>query len=250
MLTKNKIKFIKSLESKKHRIKNNCFVVEGEKMVIELLESNFATKELFCTPEFYSRIKQITKINPIEVSESELKKISFLKTPNQALAIVDLPKVESSNNFTGLNLVLDNIQDPGNLGTIIRTANWFGVDRIYCSMETADAFAPKVVQATMGAIFRTKLIYCDLPITINNAKHSGLGIYGTLLNGDNIYHTKLNQNALIILGNESKGISAPIEKLIDYKIKIPNYTTGSQFMESLNVGIANAIVLAEFKRQS
>lgn len=246
MLTKNKIKFIKSLEQKKYRLKHNCFVVEGEKMVSEVLASKFKVLDLFCTNDFnYSDNIDFA----IRVDEQELKKISFLKTANKALAIVEIPQHNATIQNSNLNLVLDNIQDPGNLGTIIRTANWFGVSHVFCSIETADVYNPKVVQATMGAIFRTKVQYCNTELLIKDAKKQNIPVYGTLLNGLNIYEQKLSTNGLIVLGNEGQGISPEIEKLIDHKIKIPNYTEGSELMESLNVGIANAIILAEFKRR-
>lgn len=246
MLSKNKIKLIKSLEQKKFRLKHNCFIIEGEKMIQELLVSKFKIIELFHTPEFNITHQDID--NTI-ISEQELKKISLLKTANKALAIVELPKATKYNTINGLNLVLDNVQDPGNLGTIIRTANWFGIKRIFCSTETADLYNPKVVQSTMGALFRTNVYYCNVEQLINTAKLQNIPIYGTLLSGSNIYEQNLSNTGLIVLGNESKGISPKIEKLVDHKIKIPNYSTDSEFMESLNVGVANAIVLAEFKRQ-
>ena len=252
MLSINKIKHVKSLELKKHRINTKCFVVEGEKMVLELINSKLNTIELFATDDFLSNNLQILKkANTVTtVTTKDLKKISSLKTPNQALAIAEIPSPKIENNsFSSLNIALDSIQDPGNLGTIIRTANWFGVENIFCSKNTVDAYNPKVIQATMGAIFRTNIFYTNLPELINTAKNSGQKIYGTLLDGKNIYDTQLCNNGLIIMGNESKGISEPIQNLIDNKILIPNYPININDMESLNVGIANAIVLAEFRRQ-
>lgn len=252
MLSINKIKHVKSLELKKHRINTKCFVVEGEKMVLELINSKLNTIELFATDDFLSNNPQILKkANTVTtVTTKDLKKISSLKTPNQALAIAEIPSPKIENNsFSSLNIALDSIQDPGNLGTIIRTANWFGVENIFCSKNTVDAYNPKVIQATMGAIFRTNIFYTNLPELINTAKNSGQKIYGTLLDGKNIYDTQLCNNGLIIMGNESKGISEPIQNLIDNKILIPNYPININDMESLNVGIANAIVLAEFRRQ-
>ncbi len=253
MLTQNKIKYIRSLDIKKNRQQNGCFIVEGEKMVVELIESNFKIVELFALPDFISQnIEKIKNRCPFdEITERELKKISSLKTPNQVVAIAEIPKyIIEQSLFTSLNIALDNIQDPGNLGTIIRTANWFGVKNIFCSHNTVDTFNPKVIQATMGAIFRTNIVYCDLTEVIEKTKNSNLQVYGALLDGENIYSSKLNNSGLIVLGNESKGISEPIQKLIDIKIRIPNFPIDSTAMESLNVGIANAVILAEFRRQA
>lgn len=253
MLSQNKIKYVRLLANKKNRIQNNSFIVEGEKMVLELLQSNFKTIEIFALPSFInSYANKLNKIRSVnEINEQELKKISSLKTPNQALAIVEIPNNSLVNiKYNSLSLALDNIQDPGNFGTIIRTANWFGVSNIFCSTDTVDAYNPKVIQSTMGAIFRTKIIYGNLNNVILEAKKNGQLVYGALLNGENIYTPKLNNNAIVVFGNESKGISKPIENLIDHKIRIPNFPETSHAMESLNVGIANAIVLAEFRRQN
>lgn len=252
MLSQNRIKFIRSLDLKKNRHQQRCFVVEGEKMVLELLHSNFTTLEIFALPEFL--IKYTALLDPQtklwEVNESELKKISTLKTPNQALALVEMPKTTlHSEAFGSLSIALDNIQDPGNLGTIIRTANWFGVSHIFCSPDTVDAYNPKVIQATMGAIFRTHVIYDELETLIKKAKAQGTQVFGTLLEGVNMYEIALPQQAMIVMGNESKGISNNIQELIDSKIRIPDFPLGSNHMESLNVGIAHAIILAEFRRQ-
>lgn len=252
MLSQNKIKFIRSLDAKKNRQHHNCFVVEGEKMVLELLRSNFEIIELFILSDFLvNHDKQINKgVAVTEVSEMELKKISSLKTPNLALAITKIPDHKyDQHSYDSLSLALDNIQDPGNFGTLIRTANWFGVTTIFCSNDTVDAYNSKVVQSTMGAIFRTKIIYVDLLQTLIDAKKRGQIIYGTLLDGDNLYTVDLKNKGLIVLGNESNGISKAIQNLIDKKIRIPNFPEEVKTMESLNVGIANAIVLAEFRRQ-
>jgi TrmH family RNA methyltransferase len=213
--------------------------------------SNFKTMEVYALKDFI--LQHTTFFNGNfsvnEISEKELHKISTLKTPNQAVAIVEIPNYPIDDfSFDSLSLVLDNIQDPGNLGTIIRTANWYGVEYIFCSTDTVDAYNSKVIQSTMGAIFRTKVIYGDLLPILSKAKTHHQAIYGTLLDGHSIYNSKLTNNGLIVLGNESKGISQPIQKLIDHKIRIPNFPENSTAMESLNVGVANAIVLAEFRR--
>jgi len=252
MLSQNKIKFIRSLELKKNRKKHNSFIVEGEKMVMELLKSKINVIEIFACNKFITNNLNSIENNFIinEISESELKKISNLKTPNEVLAVAKIPNVSIPDDYyKDLCLALDNIQDPGNLGTIIRTADWFGIKNIFCSADTVDVYNPKVVQATMGAIFRVNIFYIDLKNFITDAKSKNIKIFGTLLSGNNIYKTKLTDKAVIILGNESKGISKDIENMIENKIKIPQFSTDSNTSESLNVSIANAIVIAEFRRQ-
>jgi len=247
MLSQNKIKYINSLHQKKYRQLNNCFIVEGEKMVFELLKSNLNTIDLYATADFISINKGIVAN---EITDKELKKISSLKTPNKVIAIAEIPMQDKTLFVQNeLILVLDNIQDPGNLGTIIRTANWFGIKSIICSPDTVDAYNSKVIQSTMGAIFRTQIIYTNLPTFLLNAKGNGTLIYGTVLDGTNLHQTELLNHGLVVLGNESKGISDEIKDLIDVKIRIPDFPFGKSGMESLNVGIANAIVLAEFRRQ-
>jgi len=248
MLSSNKIKFIKSLNQKKNREYNNCFIVEGEKIILELINSNFNIIEILSTKDFIDNHKINNNIT--QITEYELQKISNLKTPNKAVAIVKIPNKSFNNNiFNNLNIILDNIQDPGNLGTIIRTADWFGINNIFCSTNTVDVFNHKVIQSTMGAIFRVNIFYTDILKLIQDAIDNKQKIYGALLSGKNIYNTKLENSGLIILGNESKGISKPIQDLISDKIKIPNYPENNNNMESLNVSIANAIILAEFRRQ-
>ncbi len=252
MLSKNKIKLIRSLDQKKHRKEHNLFIVEGEKMVNELLTSSLSIREIYATRVYYEKIikKQSLEIN--QVTEKELGQISQLKTPNQTLALVEIPNISTNecNTQKGLYLVLDNVQDPGNLGTIIRTANWFGVSTIFCSPDTVDAYNSKVVQATMGAIFTTQVVYTDLTEIFKNAKKHYTPIYGTSLKGENLYKKTLSENALIVMGNESKGISENTYLHIDEKILIPTFVEENvNVIESLNVGIATSIVLSEFRRQ-
>ncbi len=252
MLSQNKIKFVRSLDLKKNRYQNNCFTVEGEKMVVELLQSSFQTIELFATQTFLTKYASlIGKAKLIsEINDAGLKKISHLKTPNMAMAVVEIPDNNlSAHTFSSLNIALDTVQDPGNLGTIIRTSNWFGVENIFCSPDTVDAYNSKVIQSTMGAIFRTRIFYTPLDSVIETAKNNNQKVYGAFLDGKNIYTENLSENALIVLGNESNGISADVEKLVDQSISIPTFSSGLNAMESLNVGIAHAVVLAEFKRR-
>ncbi|NLO71120.1 MAG: RNA methyltransferase [Porphyromonadaceae bacterium] len=250
MLTKTKIKWINSLERKKNRDEEGVFVAEGYKLVAELLPKLkcrfIAISDENILQKFDKNVKDIEVI-----SAQEYKKISFQKSPQGILGVFEKPVSEFdihaiSNN---LNLALDEIQDPGNLGTILRLADWFGIKDVFCSKNTADAFSPKAVQATMGAIGRVNIHYVDLPELLLKADGK-LPIYGTFLNGDNIFNDNLSKNGIIILGNEGNGISPEVEQLVTKRISIPKYPIGKNLAESLNVGIAAAIVVAEFRRNT
>lgn len=241
MLSKNNIKLIKSLEHKKFRLQHQLFVVEGVKSVHEFLKSDFQLERIYTIDaDFKSNFAEEIEI----ISEDELKKISFLKTPNHVLAIFKIPSIQKviSNN---LILALDSINDPGNLGTIIRLCDWFGVEQIICSTETVDCFNPKVVQSTMGSLTRVKLYYTDLIQYLSTYNGE---IVGTFIDGNNIYSTELSKKGIIIMGNEANGICAEIEKLITQKISIPHFGN-YQETESLNVATATAIILSEFRRR-
>lgn len=254
MLSKNKIKFIQSLRLKKGREAENLFIAEGSKLVTDLLNSNFKIHSVFATGDWLDsqKIPQPTGLETNFVSADELKKISSLSTPNQVLAIVHIPEFvfhlsELQNNLT---LVLDDISDPGNLGTIIRIADWFGISQVLCSNDSVDVFNPKVVQATMGAIIRVKIHYLDLESFFReNAANAQLPVYGTFLEGDNVFETSLNHSGFIIMGNEAHGIAGHLQKYITQKLYIPNYPLGQATCESLNVSAATAIVCAEFRRR-
>lgn len=250
MLSKTKIKWINSLERKKNRDEEGLFVAEGTKIVDDLLPL------LPC--RFIAVLHEVYKdayrkhTNEIEiVTPDEYKKITFQKSPQGVLAVFEKPTVEIDiiTINKSLNLALDDIQDPGNLGTIIRLADWFGIKDIFCSHHTADAFSPKTVQATMGAIGRVRVHYLDLPALFNELSGE-FPLYGTFLEGDNIYTEKLSQNGIIILGNEGNGISESLLPMINKKLMIPGYPAGSATSESLNVGIAAAIVISEFRRKT
>ena len=265
MLSKNQLKFVNSLKQKKFRAEHNLFIAEGTKIVSELLESKIKVEQLYASPDFFASFRERrgmkTKIDKaiecIEVKENELERLSGQITPNEVLAVCEIPRYELKKEDLNdkLTLVLDNIKDPGNLGTIIRIADWFGIDTIICSNETVDAFNPKVVQATMGSIARIKLHYIDLneffeelKIDKENAK---LPIYGALLEGSSIYAKQLTANGIIIIGNESKGISDIIVPYITDRISIPSFShikpeTGEA--ESLNAAIATSIICSEFRR--
>lgn len=250
MISKNQIKFVKQLALKKYRKQEGLFVAEGPKVVGDLLDAGFRPHLLFALNEWNSRGYACQEVN-----EEELQRVSFLQHPQQVLGVFELPPTPTSQDsslFTShssllnskaiLSLALDGVQDPGNLGTIIRIADWFGIDTIYCSEDTADAWNPKVVQATMGSIARVNMVYTDLKELILKAK---VPVYGTLLDGENIYTSSLTANGIIVMGNEGNGISQEIRSLITHKLRIPQFHEGP---ESLNVAIATAITCSEFKR--
>ena len=252
MLTNNKIKLIKSLDKKRERIESGCFVVEGEKMVRELLMSRFETIEVFAVQQYIdelpANLKRKSEISAI--SEHDLERISFLKTPNKAVALAKLPEKRTPADLHGLSIALDNVQDPGNLGTIVRTAAWFGIANVFCSPDTVDVYNPKVIQSTMGAIFKVNVTYCDLAELAATARKTGIPMFGTRLDGENLYAAKLPKDAIVVMGNESKGLSAEISALMDSNLKIPLYAPPTSDMESLNVAVATAIMCAEFRRQN
>jgi RNA methyltransferase, TrmH family len=240
MVTKNQIKLISSLHQKKNRIAANLFFAEGVKVIQELLESNFELNHLYMTEMIFDEIETSKKTL---ISESDLKKISALSTPNNCLAVFKIP---TSKPITkkGLIVALDDIRDPGNLGTIIRLCDWFGIEQLICSNETVDSYNPKVVQATMGSISRVTITYVDLEDIISKTK---LQVFGTFMDGRNIYKEKLPSEGIIIMGNEANGISENLEKIIKNRLSIPRFGNLQQ-TESLNVATATAIILSEFRR--
>lgn len=242
MISKNQIKLISGLHQKKQRFANQLFFAEGIKVIQELLQSNFELEHLFTTQNDFETVEFSKRIS---ITEQELKKISALSTPNTCLAVFKIP-AENQIIDSGLILALDDIRDPGNLGTILRLCDWFGIQQIICSKETVDIYNPKVVQATMGSIARVNVNYVDLESFIANAK---LPVFGTFMNGENIYQSVLPQEGIIIMGNEANGISAEIEKTVTDRLTIPRFGK-LQKTESLNVATATAIVLSEFKRNS
>ncbi|WP_390892295.1 TrmH family RNA methyltransferase [Prevotella koreensis] len=251
MLSKNLIKYIHSLEMKKFRTREGVFVAEGPKVVEDLMEV-MRPKRLIATNEWINN-KQTDGIEIDIVTEEELERLSFLQHPQQVLAVFPILSNNQSEDCTKelkgkLTLALDSVQDPGNLGTIIRIADWFGIETIICSHETADVYNPKVVQATMGSIARVKVIYTDLQKTLKHLSES-LPIYGTFLNGDNIYKSNLSNDGVIVMGNEGRGISKEVAKVITNRILIPNYPEGRKCADSLNVAIATAITCAEFRKR-
>ena len=247
MISKNKIKYIRSLELKKNRNKEGKFVAEGHKVVDDLLVLQPADL-IVATGEWLKGKYFPAQTEVIEVTEEELKKVSFLQHPQQVLAVFkQATSGDYSINTNELNLSLDGVQDPGNLGTIIRIADWFGITHIYCSQDTADVYNPKVVQATMGSIARVKVEYGDL-LGLVESLPADVPVYGTLLDGDNIYQQTLENRGLIVMGNEGKGISPALAKKVNHKLLIPNFPEGRATADSLNVAIATAITCSEFRR--
>ena len=239
-ISKNQLKLITSLSQKKYRQKHNLFIAEGVKVLNELLNSPFEIETLFCTDDFEVAISE-KKI--IRISETELKKVSTLKSPNKALGIFKIPKEKALQN-SGLTIALDAINDPGNLGTIIRLCDWFGVTQLVCSKDTVDCYNQKVVQASMGSLTRVSIHYTDLE---NYITKSNLDTFIADMDGENVYKTKLPKEGILIMGNEANGVSEEIKSLLQYKISIPRFGE-TQETESLNVATATAILLSEFKR--
>ncbi len=249
MLSKNKIKELTRYQLKKYRDEDAVFTAEGTKLVSELLRV-FECKTLVATTEWIATHKP--KANEIiEANEAELKKISLLKTPQQVFGVFAQPSFVFPENkeLTGLSLALDDIQDPGNMGTILRIADWFGVEAVFCSPHCADIFNPKTVQATMGAIARVKVFKADLPAFLSIQKKKNTPVFGTFLDGKNIYTETLPQRGIIVMGNEGSGISPEVEAQITNRLFIPNYPQGETTSESLNVAVATAITCAEFRRR-
>ena len=235
-MTSAEIKYIKSLSQKKFRDEYGVFVVEGEKMVQEALASCFDVEKVY-------RME--------EIGEQAMSRITALSSPSPALAVVrkpiDLQKADVPSN--GLFLALDGIRDPGNLGTILRIADWFGIDAVYASEDTVDLFNPKVVQSTMGAIFRVKFHYCSIPGLCKDVASRGGKVYGTFLDGENMYSKNLESGfSVIVIGNESNGISAPTAACVTDRLFIPPYPADDPGSESLNAAIATAVTVAEFRR--
>lgn len=239
MLSKNQIKSINQLKQKKYRIKQQLFFAEGIKIVKELLASNMTLKMLYATADILAVPEEKYQL----ISEKELKKISLLKSPQMILGIFQIPEVHIKHGIK-LNLALDGVRDPGNLGTIIRLCDWFGIEQLVCSTDTADCYNPKTVQATMGSLARVDVIYTDLR---DYLLKSDLPIYGTFMDGKSIYQEHLTKEGIIVMGNEGKGISKSIEELVSYRVAIPQFGKGKS-TDSLNVATATAIILNEFMR--
>ena len=245
MLSKSQISLVKGLQQKKNRKELGLFVVEGLKSITEFLNSDYSIDTLYVTKNVSLSLPKIPqKIKEIEVSEQDLEKISNLQTPQGVIALVKIPQLQNHQlyfNKPQIHLVLDGVQDPGNLGTIIRTANWFGYQHIFCSVNTVDVYNSKVVQATMGALSQVKIIYIDLKSLLTNAN---LPVYGALLEGSDLYDTQWQNDMFLLLGNEGSGISEEVLPLITHPVTIP----GKGKTESLNVAVSTAIFCSELQR--
>ena len=248
MLSKAKIKLIKSLELKKFRQSEGLFVAEGSKIVGDLLP-RFHCRLLAATDEWFLKNPHPKADEAVAATDEELRKASFLKNPQHVVALFEIPHSSPEGlPEHSLALALDNVQDPGNLGTIVRIADWFGIRQIVCSEGSADAFSPKVIQATMGAIARVRIHYTPLAAWLQSLPGS-TPVYGTFLNGKNIYSEPLSANGVIVMGNEGNGISPEVEEHITRRLFIPSYPEGVETSESLNVAAATAITCAEFRRR-
>lgn len=249
-LSKNRIKYIHSLELKKNRDAAGVFLAEGPKVVSELL-GHFPCQLLAATSGWQPPCTGMQAEESVEVTTEELTRASLLRTPQQVLAIFRKRKdIDNKTEiFRSLCLALDGVQDPGNLGTIIRLADWFGIRHIFCSPDTADVYSPKAVQATMGSLARVHVHVADLPSLIRDLPE-GSPVYGTFLDGENMYEKTLSNNGLLIMGNEGRGIRDEVRELVNQRLFIPAYPEERGASESLNVGVATAIVCAEFRRQA
>jgi len=248
MISKNKIKFIRSLEKKKFRNETGYFLAEGNKLIADILPF-FECECLIAKSSWLAMQGDVMAKELFIAEEGDIEKISLLKTPQDVLAVFRQPRYALDNETlrNELSLVLDGIQDPGNLGTIIRLADWFGIKRLICSPDTADAYNPKTVQASMGAIARVQVFYVSLPEWLDEVKD--IPVYGAFLEGKKIYTEALSSSGLIVMGNEGNGISKAVEERITQKLYIPNYPPEAETTESLNVAAATAIVCSEFRRR-
>jgi len=254
MISKNRTKFILSLQKKSIRDENHLFIIEGDKLVKEFLQSGTRLRLLVAKPDFIDSLlpEEIAIADDIEPADfDDLKRISTLKTPHNAVAIVPFPehRADIDDILNNLCIALDFIQDPGNLGTIIRAAAWFGIKDIVCSENCVDVYNPKVIQSSMGAILHVKVHYTSLRRFLSRANEKGIPVYGTVTDGESVYTRKLGEKGIILFGNESKGISVDLMPLIPEKITIPGFNKSKYGIDSLNVGMAVSIILSEFARR-
>jgi len=253
MISKNRIKYIHSLELKKNRKADCVFVAEGHKLVGDLL-GKFECTYIAATSDWLdANAKGVAGIRDVDiVTNDELSRISFVETPQQVLAVFRQPVDNTHLNDVApreLCLALDEVQNPGNLGTIVRLADWFGIQHIFCSVGCADIYNPKTIQATMGGIARVRVHYIDLALQLSQLPE-GTSVYGTFLDGDNIYKDEsITQTGVIVMGNEGKGVSSAVAGLVTHRLYIPNYPVGRETSESLNVAVATAIVCSEIRRR-
>lgn len=245
MITKAEIQLVRSLADKRARDKEGLFIAEGEKLIGELRSSHLRIRRLYALGGLFDGPGTTV------VSEKEMERLSLLKTPGNSLAVVEIPRyrLDAGDLARRLTLALDEVQNPGNLGTIIRLADWFGIRDVVCSPATADCFNPKVVQATMGAILRVRVHYVDLAAFLAEARSAEIPVYGTFLEGENLYEAPLTGTGIILMGNEGRGVSAACAARVSRKLLIPPYPADRRTTESLNVAMAAGIVCAEFRRR-
>jgi TrmH family RNA methyltransferase len=253
MLSKAKMSFILSLQKKKSREEERLYVIEGDKMVKEFLAARMPVKILIAKPEFLNSLPLVHKEGVTEIipaSYEELKRMSSLKTPHNAMAVIEIQDVKTDIGMPAeeLCLALDCVQDPGNLGTIIRAAAWFGVRNIFCSENCVDVYNPKVIQASMGAIMHVNVHYLDLSSLFKSVREKKYKIYGAMIEGESIYSGKLGKDGIILLGNESKGISEELIPYVTDRIMIPKQTDATSGIDSLNISMAASVILSEFTR--
>lgn len=246
MLSKSQISFIKSLHQKKYRKEHGIFIIEGIKSILEFIPSAYQIQSIYFLDQYQSLLSKIpANIKLFEVTSAELEKISTLQAPQGILALVSIPAANAIFNKSSLrntfSLVLDGVQDPGNLGTIIRTADWFGFKNVICSNHTVEVYNPKTVQATMGSLCRINVSYHDLPVFLKDIK---IPVFGAMLNGNSLYETNWGSEGLVILGNEGQGVSPEVVDLIDRPVTIPRVGLA----ESLNVAVSAAIFCADISR--
>jgi RNA methyltransferase, TrmH family len=251
MITKSQIQFVQSLKQKKYRDLHRCFVAEGSKLVLELAESRFSVRQIFATTDWLRDTHFATGIAVEEVKPFEMERISALSNPSPVLAIVEMQEEapEPTSRFEDLTLVLDGIQDPGNMGTIIRIADWFGIREVICSTDSVDLYNSKVIQATMGSITRVKVNYVELA-GFFEALEVGVPVYGMMLEGENLYTAEPTPNGMIVIGSEAHGISHKLTGYITHRLTIPFYPADRDYhAESLNAAVATGIVCAEFRKR-
>lgn len=245
MITKAEIQLIRSLDDKRNRDREGLFVAEGEKLIGEILHSGLKVRRIYATEGLFTGDK-------VEVvGRKDLERMTLLKTANNSLALVEIPRygLKMGDLKGRLTLALDQVQNPGNLGTIIRLADWFGITDILASPTTADCYNPKVVQATMGAILRVRLHYGNLAKWLSEARREGISVYGTFLEGENIYRSELKNEGIILMGNEGRGVSEECAREVSHKLFIPPYPADCRTSESLNVAMATGIICSEFRRR-
>lgn len=245
-MTKAEIQLVRSLADKRSRDESGLFVAEGHKFIGELAASQLRIRKIFCIGDLFAGPHVET------VSPHDMERLSLLKTPSDSLALVEIPRRPFRPECAARELVLalDRVQNPGNLGTIIRLADWFGIRQIVCSPQTADCYNPKVVQATMGAILRVEVHYTELVPYLSRASRSGIPVYGTFLEGENLYTAPLSDAGIVLMGNEGQGVTAEAARYVGRKLFIPPYPADRSGSESLNVAIATAVVCAEFRRRT